>query len=276
MSGELHRAGRLPRPEMATGGFTLMELIVGVTVTVGVIASAYLCMRAGFESKKLVEARADALQKARVALALLGADLRSACPLSPESPLAGMDRELGEIEADNIDFATHNWSPAAPGEGDFIEVSWFIDRNEETGEPGLWRRRDTTPDDEPFAGGFREEIAPGIHGFRLEYSDGYSWYDEWGDDPDMPTSTIPGGSGFASTSFGLPDAVRITIAFSEGKPGRQDEATGSEEVNEEARPLVFQTVVHLNLAARTAPDFGGGDYGGAMEVIGGAGGGGGL
>jgi hypothetical protein len=187
---------------------------------VGIVAGAYLCLQGGLESRKLIESRMDLAQKARVALGLLAADLAQACPLykgplGDGSEFVGMRREIGDMEADNLDFATRNWRPRGPGEADSCEVSWFVDRNPRTGAMGLWRRRDPTPDDEPLAGGSREEIAEGIAGLRLEYFDGYSWYESWGDD----SQAAAGRTSEALSSYnlgGLPDAVRITLAFPDG------------------------------------------------------------
>ena len=203
----------------ASSGFTLVELLVSLTASVGIIAGAYMCLQGGLESRKLIEARMDLAQKARVALALLTADLAQACPLhkgplGDGSEFIGMRREIGDMEADNLDFATRNWRPRGPGEADSCEVSWFVDRNSRTGAMGLWRRRDPTPDDEPLAGGSREEIVEGIAGVRFEYFDGYSWYESWGDD----SQAAAGRASEALSAYnlgGLPDAVRITIAFDE-------------------------------------------------------------
>lgn len=262
-------------------GFTLVEILVAVGVTIGVVAAAYACLDSGFESAEVVDSRAQVLQNGRAALDRLAADLRSACQLNERTPFIGMDRKVGDIEADNLDFATHNWSPEALGESDFCEISYFVDRNGSTDEIGLWRRRDPSPDDKAFAGGYREEIATGVRGFRLEYYDGYEWLDRWGEDPDAPAGSSTAAS--QSTFFRpLPDAVRITIALDE--PGSelpagvsafhtrdaeedleeleamlsdepeletpQDE--GPQQKERGKPPLVLQTVVFLNLAQRVA------------------------
>lgn len=235
-----------------------MELLVGMTVMAGVLSAAYLCLQAGLESQRLVETRADALQNARVALALLAADLRAACSLGEENDLVGMDRALGGAEADNLDFATHNYAPRGPGEGDLCEVSYYVDRSRETDGLGLWRRRDPSPDAEPFDGGSKEEIAGGLRFFRLEYSDGIKWYDSWG-----MRSQAERGSRSSALAFsnlhGLPEAVRVTIAFADPRPPAGARATVAAPVaapappaSAESRdaPVILQTIVFLNLADR--------------------------
>jgi hypothetical protein len=201
----------------------------------------------------------DAAQTARVALAMLAADLRSACRLAADFEFVGLDREIDGMDADNLDFATHRWEPRRGGEGDTCEVSWFVDRvspadvdGEDGGAVGGWglfRRRDPTLDPEPFEGGSRELIAPGVARFELEFSDGFLWYESWGRDPWGPSREQRGDatSLLAGNLFGMPEAVRITLAFApphEGGPAQE----GGERQGEP--PVVLRSVVRLNLAGR--------------------------
>lgn len=250
-------------------GLTLIELTVGVAVMTGIIASAYFCLHAGFTSQRALDEHMDQTQKARVVLAMMTKDLRHACAWNQDFTFVGMDRKLGNIEADNVDFATHNWRPRAPGEGDICEISYFVDKNRETGEVGLWRRRDASPDYEPLAGGDKEELVTGVLSLRFEYYDGLWWYDSWGRvDPrrEPPSeqarssvqaeSSEQGGeslTSFAGNLYGLPDAVRISIAF--GEETRPEEGPGrlkDGRAEESSIPLLFQTVVYLNLADRAS------------------------
>jgi hypothetical protein len=224
-----------------------------------ILAAAYACFRAAYSGRVLVETRADIAQNARVALGLIGADLRAAFPLSKDYPFLGMDRTLGETEADNIDFATHNHVPKAPLEGDFCEISYYLEQDRQDPASGLfslWRRRDASPDLEPLSGGTREEIARGLTGLKFEYYDGLDWFDEWGDPEGRylgrDTSLLP------NNLLDMPDAVRVTLRFdpagfssrksrtkSSGPAGRSD--SGATATAPEP-PMVFQTVHRLNLA----------------------------
>jgi type II secretion system protein J len=216
------------------GAFTLIELVISSALMTIILTGAYVCLSSGFLSQKLVDSRAEVLQSGRVAMALMAADLRSACRLSKDIPFVGMHRLLGETEADNLDFGTRNYTPKHAREFDFCEVSYFLSPDS-NGTLTLWRRRDPTPDDEPLSGGTREEIAQGVRALKLEYYDGFDWYDDWGD---------PTGGKKTETSrkdhpnlFGMPEAVRITLSL----------ALNPKEEDEE--PMVFQTVARLNLAA---------------------------
>lgn len=233
------------RSQLHHSGFTLIEIVIGAALMSLILVSAYLCLDAGVSSQKMIEPRADIIQNARVAMALLTADLRDACPLSKDYEFLGMHRMMGQVEADNLDFATHNYTPSHAGEGDFCEVSYYLDQDPEAGQLALWRRRNPTISLDPLSGGSREKIAQGIVGMRLEYFDGYDWYDSWGD---------ASGTGKKQTSnreqynlSGLPEAVRITLLFDSNPTLNTNQPPGERTIEP---PFVFQTVTRLELAER--------------------------
>ena len=253
---------RRPRPlHRNRSGFTLIELVISAALMTLILVSAYFCLNAGFSSQKVIEPRTEIFQNARVAMAILSADLRGACPLSTNYQFLGMHRMLGDSDADNLDFATHNYTPHRTHEGDFCEVSYYLEKDSSSGSLILWRRRNPTLAMDPLSGGSREEIARGLLGLRFEYYDGFDWYDSWGDVE---------GNGKQLTSardhpnlFGLPDAVRITLLFERDPrpraPPPSDSAPSPETAASSAKsiapkkastepPFVFQTVARLNLA----------------------------
>jgi prepilin-type N-terminal cleavage/methylation domain-containing protein len=125
-------------------GFTLIEVVISSALMAMIIVAAYLCLNACVASQKAMEPRLEVIQNARVSMALMAADLRAACPLDKNSEFLGMARTLGDIEADNLDFATHNYTPRHPHEGDFCEESFYLSPNPETGTiscPAEARRR---------------------------------------------------------------------------------------------------------------------------------------
>jgi prepilin-type N-terminal cleavage/methylation domain-containing protein len=228
-------------------GFTLVELVISSSLMALILVSAYLCLQGAIASQRLIEPRVEVIQAARVVLAQMSADLRCACPLSKESEFLGVHRMSGEAATDSLDFATHNHTPRRPREGDFCAVSFFLDKDPQTGRLSLWRRRNPTIAPDPLSGGMREELADGVAGLRFEYSDGYEWYDSWGDVE---------GRGKAQTSlryhgnlYGMPDAVRITLWLEAGSKGRFSGETGTG-TNEP--PMVFQTVARVSLAPATS------------------------
>ena len=224
----------------AIRAFTLIEMVISGALMSIILASAYVCMSAGFSSQRTIDARSDAAQSARVAISLISADLRCAVPLSKDFEFVGMHRDLEGDAADNLDFATRNYVPQKSYEPDYCEVSYFVQRDPATGTFTLFRRRDPTPDPEPFSGGTREEIARGLLGLRLEYYDGYDWYDEWGDPTGKKKfSTFPDPN-----VSGLPEAVRVTLTVD---PSYEHHRTGQKDSRE--TPVTFQTVARVPMAS---------------------------
>jgi hypothetical protein len=211
-----------------------------------ILVSAYLCLSSSISSRKLIESRAEVAQSARVAMALMSADLRCACPLSKEIAFLGMQRTLGNVEADNLDFATHNYTPRRSGQGDFCAVSYFLDKEPQSGKFSLWRRRYPAIPLDPLSGGTREEIAQGVRGLKFEYYDGFDWYDEWGD-PDGRKHTAEALK-YQPNLEGLPEAVRVTLWFEIGSGAPKKSATEDDDSSASEPTMAFQTVCRLNLA----------------------------
>lgn len=105
--------------------FTLIEMVVSTALMALVLGGAYACLRAGFAGQRLVQPRADVFQTARVVLDRLSADLRCACPLPHGAPFLGVSRRIGEFQADNLDFATHNYTPNDPEKVIFASRACF-------------------------------------------------------------------------------------------------------------------------------------------------------
>ena len=232
--------------------FTLIEVVISASLMALILVAAYLCLNAGLASKKLVEPRADIIQNARVAMNIIAADLRSACPLAKDYQLLGMRRLIGEMDADNLDFATHNYTPRRPLEGDFCQASFYVDQDPETGKFSLWRRRNPLIATDPLSDGSKEEIAKGILGLRLEYTDGFDWYDTWGEANPRKRAAA---EELPPNMIGMPEAVRITLSL-DSNPKAKKLANGEPPPAEP--PLVFQTIARLNLAGSSMRSSGAG------------------
>ncbi len=225
--------------------FTLIEVVISSALMALILVASYICFSASIASRKTMEPRLEVIQNARVAMALITADLRAACPLDKETQFLGMHRTMGDTVADNLDFASHNYAPQRPGEGDFCQLSYYLDRDAETGQLSLWRRRNPTLAPDSLEGGRKEEIATGLLGMQFEYFDGFDWYEEWGD---------ISGRGKQETSqkdqynlSGMPEAVRITLWF-DADPSKKPNPNQDDLDSEDKKaPMMFQTVARLNV-----------------------------
>jgi hypothetical protein len=222
-----------------TQAFTLLEVVISATLMAIVLASAYACFDAGIRGRRMVEPRVEVFQNARVAMALITADLRNACPLSKDFDFLGMQRTIGEMPADNLDFATHNYTPKADRQADFCETSIYLEKDPTSGRLTLFRRRNPILAPDPLTGGSKEEIATGLLGARFEYFDGLDWYATWGEIKDKKQTSNRDQPNLS----GMPEAVRITLWFDSDPQTKI--AEGATSTN---RPMAFQSIARLMLA----------------------------
>ncbi|MDB6039311.1 MAG: gspJ [Verrucomicrobiales bacterium] len=225
-----------------SSAFTLIEIVISAALMSLILVSAYFCLSSAVASQKIVESRSETLQNARIAMEMMSADLRCASPLSTKIEFLGSHRMIGEVEGDNLDFGTHNYTPKHANEGDFCETSYFLKKDPQFDRYALWRRRDPTPDPEPLAGGRLEEIARGVRSLKFEYYDGFDWYDDWGDI--NGAAKIENSLKDHPNLSGMPESVRITLTLDVGRPAAGKDASEP--------PLVFQTIARLNLSAIAA------------------------
>ncbi len=229
--------------------FTLIEVLIGAALMSIILVTAYMCLHSALQSQKMIEPRATVFQSARVAMAQLSADLRAACPLSKDADFLGMHRMIGPMAADNLDFATHNYTPRRDGEGDYCQLSYFLEKDPTSGQYTLYRRRNPVIALDATQGGTREEVASGLLGLQFDYYDGFEWYDTWGETDRRAKSGTSRKERY--NLEGMPEAVRITMWFDanpQSKPAKASEVTTpSESDKSTVVPLVFQTVARLNL-----------------------------
>ncbi len=237
-------------------GFTLIEILIGAALMSLILVAAYLCLNGALASQKMIEPRAAVFQNARVAMSLISADLRCACPLSKDSDFLGMHRTIGTMPADNLDFATHNFTPRRSGQGDYCQVSLYMEKDSQTGLYTLYRRRNAAIALDPLSGGTREEIATGLVGVQFDYYDGYEWYDTWGE-VDRRTKSRSSNKEQYNLD-GMPEAVRVTLWFDSNPKAKKAKAATATETPDAPPtekpvdpPMVFQTIARLNLTKAT-------------------------
>jgi prepilin-type N-terminal cleavage/methylation domain-containing protein len=166
-------------------GFTLVELLVGLTV-------ASLALAAGFATLAMVRDRGEQAQAAaRVAVggaaqrALLMDWLASArFRVQQGQQFEGVDREMEGRERDLIMFPT---TAVTPVEGAFTVVGLFIDADPETPEQGLVAElAGTTSSAAPQ----RLELVPQADVMRVRYLPGVpgqaDWMDGWSGNNQLP------------------------------------------------------------------------------------------
>jgi len=174
-------------------GFTLIEMLLGITLSSLVIVSAYLILTAVIQTYRVSLVRGEAYENARAAMLMMEKDLAAAF-LSPNreggTNFQGLDEEEEGVSMDRLTYMTVNHRPqySGIGESDMAEVEYYIDTDSDTPEQWLQRRKDPTPDDDPFDGGVTHLLGENIVALDFQYFDGTEWVGEWDSKDSIPVA----------------------------------------------------------------------------------------
>jgi general secretion pathway protein J len=219
----------------ARRGFTLIELVVAITVLAFVtmlLYGAFSGMKASRDGLARVQ---DRYREGRIAMARIARDLQSAYISQhvPISPALVVEKTAfvgkGGIPGHRVDFnAFSNVQRDRNAHvSDQIEVSYFASDNpDQPGTYDLVRRTSEYPDNEPGKGGRVEVLATDIDLFELEYLDPTTslWTETW----DTTQAT-----GQANR---MPLQVRVRLVLKQGRRTTSDRERGT---------LKFETTVSI-------------------------------
>jgi prepilin-type N-terminal cleavage/methylation domain-containing protein len=202
---------------MRRRGFTLLEVLLTVTITAMMIGIIYGVLVSTLQARQKLEHNAEVDEAGPVLLKLISDDLSAAfVPPVPDQPppaegepapenpayFAGKDNSQGAGEADEVNFVSSRdiWDPVTKRVADFCEVGYFLRSNtEDSSMQVLVRREDPYVDDKPASGGTLQEMYKRVKSFKLEYWDGKEWLSTWGDKDDQKKT--------------LPQIVKITLVI---------------------------------------------------------------
>ena len=174
---------KMNRHNKLNPGFTLLEVLVAMTLMVVIAMSLYSSMYVATRSKDSIARTIEPYRYSNPAFDFLQKDL--ACTLAPGDVLAGefqgVDGSVPGVDgADILLFYTCNY---VPGEdeiaGDIAQIEYFIEQKDGWQEPVLVRRRTTNLLSPKTVEGKSEVICRGVKSFNLQYYDGYEWLDTW-------------------------------------------------------------------------------------------------
>jgi prepilin-type N-terminal cleavage/methylation domain-containing protein len=168
---------------MRRRGFTLVELIAAIMVTVLVVSATGVLLRGVAAARDRVEQDLDAQQQAWSAAQAVAVVFANASrpPEAKQLLLEGTDDWIGDISADRVRLFTTSTREIRSGrpESDVREVEFFLSTEDGSSAAVLFRRTDPTRNAEPDGGGVVERIAGDIVGFDVRYHNGKDWQDEW-------------------------------------------------------------------------------------------------
>lgn len=163
--------------------FTLLELLVAMTMMSIIATSLYASLSIGFKAKENSENSIDATRSAQVVMDLLKQEIVSALP--PRGLLAGKFEgtdghgESGN-DADSLVFYSAAYNPGEDEVAcDIVKVEITILTKAETNESvlvrGLTKNLLSPKSLEPY----EDILCSGIESMNIRYYDGYDWLDEW-------------------------------------------------------------------------------------------------
>jgi type II secretion system protein J len=199
-------------------GFTLLELLIAMTMMAIIAASLYTSMSIGFKAKESAERVVEKGRAAEIAIEVIKGMLMSA--VVPNGILAGTfkgedDENDGGYAADTLTFYTSDYNPKEDELAcDIEKVVLEMSVREDTKERVIVRKVTTNllspttidPDEEILCGNVRS--------MNLEYYDGSDWVDEWVS---------------SENDNALPKAVKITIVLEDTDSSNTDNNNDDEE-----------------------------------------------
>jgi type II secretion system protein J len=165
------------------GGFTLLEMLVAMTLMSVLAGSLYASLSAGFRGRATAERALDPARRAEAALRMVGADLEAAAP--PTGLLAGefLARDgrgdTGEPADVLLFHAMARDQSGAEPPGPVRRVELELAADEATGQPALVRRTtlNLLAPEEPEP--LQEVLCQRVRSFDASFFDGVAWAESW-------------------------------------------------------------------------------------------------
>jgi prepilin-type N-terminal cleavage/methylation domain-containing protein len=165
---------------MKKNGFTLLEILVTLAILSVVFSLLYMTFNQSMMVMAAAGDRAEVIQEGRLILERMGAELKGSfiTPAGNRPPvfpygLIGRSSKEGEYYQDQLDFTslTPPYADSQGGEGEILEIGYFLER-----EPGgkgltLFRRQDEPLDGDLQRGGRTLSIRDGVRGLSFTYFD---------------------------------------------------------------------------------------------------------
>jgi len=211
-------------------GFTLLEVLVSMAILVIIMAALYSAYTTNVEAIQIARQNGEVHQEARIVLERMTKDLQSTLiQVSVPSEkirlgLVGGDREIEGRRADHIDFTTvtHLALNEKVPASDLCEIGYMIEEDPEAKVLVLFRRDDSSVDEDFTTGGSLQEMARNVVEFKLTYQDSRG-------EESAQWNTLEGRPG-----SGLPVLIKVRLVL-------------GDELN---REHVFSTSIHPELAER--------------------------
>lgn len=218
-------------------GFTLVEVMVAVTIGGFVMLVAVGTLRAITSSAEMVETNISAAAEVRFAMNLIKRDLVNFYRDEniQNTKLIGTTEESAEGNVSNLLFYTVNRMKARADEpeGDIYEVHYFLIQD---GEKSQLKRRlwpNPNKEEEYDLHGIVAVIAEDIEIFEVSYFDGEEWSNEWPEEMEVLPQLIEVSIVGKPQSRGTPSMESIMINLTRSVTASVAESETSEQGGQE-------------------------------------------
>ncbi len=178
-------------------GFTLIEVLLALTITAVIISFIYSSFWVSIKSYNTLREKEGLYRSARVIMDKISSQLQSAyldltpavdSNFIPATFFIGVDDTLNGLPADKIVFSSLSGGfRVVEGEGvkpwgKSAEISYFVDIDpDDPQQIDLFCRLDMTLDRDPTTGGTTFPMLFNVGGINFRYYDQYThqWYDNW-------------------------------------------------------------------------------------------------
>ena len=191
----MKRPGFVVVPRSDSRGFTLIEIVLAVSILAVVVVLATAALRVGLRAWEAGQRRVDLQQESRALVELVSEALAGAYPYQSRLGLSLQRVVLFEGEEDEVRFVTT--SPPLLLEGPASPFHAVV-LGREAGSDALRLAERIVPTDEPFGPGAERVLSKSVARFALAYRDeAGAWQERWD----------------GKEAGGLPTAVRFELVI---------------------------------------------------------------
>ena len=202
----------MTRPPIRRGGFTLLEILLALSVLSVVLLLLLSSFTGAVRVRETLSSRSREFRQVRLVLDRVGTDLMSAFATTAreESALSLREDQLSGMPAATLTFTAFQFPDGDAGHppAEIVKIRYFP----RIGADGVTLELHREQADLPFIVNkipLRESaVAKGLRGFRVELHDGSAWVREW-----------PPGGGSKTT---LPKKAAVTLVDARGETYRRE------------------------------------------------------
>ena len=202
----------MTRPPIRRGGFTLLEILLALSVLSVVLLLLLSSFTGAVRVRETLSSRSREFRQVRLVLDRVGTDLMSAFATTAreESALSLREDQLSGLPAATLTFTAFQLPDGDAGHppAEIVKIRYFP----RIGADGVTLELHREQADLPFIVNkipLRESaVAKGLRGFRVELHDGSAWVREW-----------PPGGGSKTT---LPKKAAVTLVDARGETYRRE------------------------------------------------------